>query len=63
MPFIGLWIDGSAEILEKRLRERLTDASDATAAIVSRSSGPAYTASATTAWPALSAANARSAIV
>lgn len=30
VPFIGLWIDGPPEILARRLRDRVNDASDAT---------------------------------
>lgn len=43
VPFIGLWIDGPPEMLARRLRERVTDASDATAAVLRRQlrSGPA----------------------
>ena len=33
-PFIGLWIDGPPEILARRLSERVTDASDATADVL-----------------------------
>ncbi len=34
VPFIGVWIDGPPEILAARLRERVTDASDATADVL-----------------------------
>ena len=34
VPFIGLWIDGPLEILASRLRERVNDASDATADVL-----------------------------
>ena len=34
VPFIGLWLDGPREILATRLRERVTDASDATADVL-----------------------------
>jgi predicted kinase len=34
VPFIGLWIDGPREILARRLRERVGDASDATADVL-----------------------------
>ena len=34
VPFIGLWIDGPQEILAARLRERVGDASDATADVL-----------------------------
>jgi aminoglycoside phosphotransferase family enzyme/predicted kinase len=34
VPFIGLWIDGPQEILARRLRERVGDASDATADVL-----------------------------
>jgi len=36
VPFIGLWIDGSQEILAARLRERVADPSDATADVLDR---------------------------
>jgi hypothetical protein len=34
VPFIGLWIEGPREILARRLRERVNDASDATAEVL-----------------------------
>jgi len=34
VPFIGLWIDGPPEVLAARLRERVTDVSDATADVL-----------------------------
>lgn len=34
VPFIGLWIDGPLKILARRLRERVADASDATAEVL-----------------------------
>ncbi|HUF81668.1 MAG TPA: AAA family ATPase, partial [Burkholderiales bacterium] len=34
VPFIGLWLDGSLETLAARLRERVADASDATADVL-----------------------------
>ena len=36
VPFVGLWIDGPRAILAKRLRERIADASDATADVLDR---------------------------
>jgi predicted kinase len=36
VPFMGLWIDGPQEILAWRLRQRLGDASDATAEVLER---------------------------
>jgi aminoglycoside phosphotransferase family enzyme/predicted kinase len=34
VPFIGLWLEGSREILATRLRERIADASDATPGVL-----------------------------
>jgi predicted kinase len=39
VPFIGLWIDGPIELLKRRVRERVNDASDATAAVVDSQAG------------------------
>jgi aminoglycoside phosphotransferase family enzyme/predicted kinase len=39
VPFIGLWIDGPIELLKTRVRERVNDASDATAAVVDSQAG------------------------
>lgn len=34
VPFVGLWIDGPREVLARRIAERPTDVSDATAAVL-----------------------------
>ena len=34
VPFVGLWIDGTPEVLARRLGERVKDASDATAGVL-----------------------------
>ena len=39
VPFVGLWIEGPPEILKRRLSERVSDASDATPAVLERQLG------------------------
>jgi aminoglycoside phosphotransferase family enzyme/predicted kinase len=34
VPFVGLWLEGPADVLARRLRERAKDASDATSAVL-----------------------------
>ena len=36
VPFVGLWIDGPPQVLARRLRERIMDASDATGDVLQR---------------------------
>ena len=50
VPFIGLWIDGPPEILATRLRERVTDASDATADVLDPSCAPTSARSTGIVW-------------